>query len=129
MKTIEPQRIVDDAARETLGNTLAKRATFATTKAAGNRAKNHPICPSNPPGRSTNRVNAAMPVNTKAMIPVLPIRKSHCDSLHSEAFGAGQQEPLRITVGNRGYHYLSQSEIDGGKRIYRHLSNFLPGST
>jgi hypothetical protein len=69
MKTIENQRIVDDAARETLGNTLAKRATFATTKAPGNRAKNQPICPSNPPGRSTNRVNAAMPVNTKAMIP------------------------------------------------------------
>jgi hypothetical protein len=33
---------------------------------------------------------------------LLPMRKSHCDSLHSEAFGAGQQERLRITVGNRG---------------------------
>ena len=24
---------------------------------------------------------------------------------------------FRITVGNRDYHHLSQSEIDGGKRI------------
>ena len=70
MQTIEPQRIVDDAADETRGNTLAKGpATFATTKTPGNRAKNQPICPSNPLGRSTNAMNAAMPVNTKAVIP------------------------------------------------------------
>ena len=27
-----------------------------------------------------------------------------------------------ITVENRDYHYLSQSEIAGDKRIYQHLS-------
>jgi hypothetical protein len=29
---------------------------------------------------------------------------------------------MAITVENRDYHYLSQSDIDGGTRIYRHLS-------
>ena len=29
---------------------------------------------------------------------------------------------FRITVVNRDYHYLSQFEIDGAKRIYQHLS-------
>jgi hypothetical protein len=29
---------------------------------------------------------------------------------------------MRIGVGNRDYHYLSRFEIDGGKRISRHLS-------
>jgi hypothetical protein len=28
----------------------------------------------------------------------------------------------RIDVDNRDYHYLSQSEIGGDKRIYQHLS-------
>jgi hypothetical protein len=30
---------------------------------------------------------------------------------------------LSITVANRDYHYLSQFEIAGAKRIYQHLSN------
>ena len=69
-QTIDPQRIVDDATGDTVGNTLAKRsAIFKTTKAPGNRAKNQPICPSNPPGWRTNTVNAAMPVNTNAVMP------------------------------------------------------------
>ena len=29
-------------------------------------------------------------------------------------------------LAERRYHHLSQSEIGGGKRISRHLSNFLP---
>jgi hypothetical protein len=33
------------------------------------------------------------------------------------------RELFRISVENRDYHHLSQSEIDGGKRIYRHLSS------
>ena len=33
-----------------------------------------------------------------------------------------QGEIFRIDVANRVYHYLSQSEIAGGKRISRHLS-------
>ena len=28
----------------------------------------------------------------------------------------------RIDVENRDYHHLSQTEIDGAKRIYQHLS-------
>jgi hypothetical protein len=32
----------------------------------------------------------------------------------------------RITVENRAYHYLSQPEIDGGKRIVKHLSHLMP---
>jgi hypothetical protein len=30
---------------------------------------------------------------------------------------------MRITVENRDYHYPSQSEIAGAKRIYQHLSD------
>jgi hypothetical protein len=30
---------------------------------------------------------------------------------------------------HRDYHYLSQVEIDGAKRISQHLSNLLPGFT
>jgi hypothetical protein len=29
---------------------------------------------------------------------------------------------VQIDVDNRDYHYLSQSEIAGGKRIYQHVS-------
>jgi hypothetical protein len=29
---------------------------------------------------------------------------------------------MTLTVNNRDYHYLSQSEIAGAKRIYQHLS-------
>ena len=29
---------------------------------------------------------------------------------------------MTLTVANRDYHHLSHSEIDGGKRIYQHLS-------
>ena len=50
---------------------------------------------------------------------LLPVRKSHSDSLYSRAFNAGPQERLRITVADRDYHYLSQCEIDGAKRISR----------
>jgi hypothetical protein len=32
---------------------------------------------------------------------------------------------IQITVENRDYHYLSQSEIAGAKRISRQLSNYL----
>jgi hypothetical protein len=31
---------------------------------------------------------------------------------------------LRITVGNRDYHHLSQFEIDGAKRISQHYPSF-----
>jgi predicted nuclease of restriction endonuclease-like RecB superfamily len=31
---------------------------------------------------------------------------------------------FRINVENRDYHYLSQFEIDGGKRIYQQLSKY-----
>jgi hypothetical protein len=34
---------------------------------------------------------------------------------------------FQITVENRDYHHLSQTEIAGGKRISRHLSRFLVG--
>jgi hypothetical protein len=29
---------------------------------------------------------------------------------------------FQVTVANRDYHYVSQSEIAGAKRIYQHLS-------
>jgi hypothetical protein len=34
----------------------------------------------------------------------------------------GRSLARRIGVANRDYHYLSHLEIDGGKRIYQHLS-------
>jgi len=34
---------------------------------------------------------------------------------------SAQRFLYRIDVANRDYHYLSQFEIDGAKRIYQHL--------
>ena len=34
---------------------------------------------------------------------------------------------FRINVENRDYHHQSRNEIDGGKRIYQHVSDFLQG--
>jgi hypothetical protein len=40
---------------------------------------------------------------------------------------AGEATEYQITVANRDYHYLSQCEIDGAKRIYQHLSDLPQG--
>jgi len=38
------------------------------------------------------------------------------------AFDVRKNADLQIGVENRDYHHLSQTEIDGGKRISQHLS-------
>ena len=62
------------------------------------------------------RIGVYRHVSSLTPVAMLPYSASRLKK-NAPTFGIG--------VANRDYHYLSQSEIDGAKRIYRHLPRVL----
>jgi len=57
-----------------------------------------------------------------SLFSLIPIQSNYCNQALSQLTGVIVRQGSQIDVENRAYHYLSQSEIGGGKRISQHLS-------